>query len=117
VKNTLYSLLLISLIGIQTACTNGIKQRIPPGKIHETCILLTPAELLDYEFSANAGLRFNIHYHVGDKIIYPLPEQLIAQKKGLFRPAVRQEYCLMWTNTSAAPVELVLAYTKKPLTK
>ena len=74
-----------------------------------------PTEQLEYAFTANAGLRFNIHYHVGDKVIYPLPEQLIAKKKGLFKPVSRREYCLMWVNPTAAPVELVLTYTKKTL--
>jgi hypothetical protein len=94
------------------ACSGNTVQTLQPGQVHEICMVLTPPEYLEYAYTANAGVHFNIHYHVGDKAVYPVPEQLIARKQGLFRPAASQEYCLMWTNPAAQPVVLELAYTR-----
>jgi hypothetical protein len=104
---------LLTVLCVQAGCSEEVLQTLAPGQVHEVCMELAPPERLEYAYTANAGLRFNIHYHVGDKIIYPVPEQLIARKQGILHAPVSQEYCLMWTNPAAQPVGLELTYTRR----
>jgi hypothetical protein len=104
---------LVTMLCVLAACSDEALQTLAPGQVHEVCMVLAPPEQLEYAFTANAGLRFNIHYHVGDKIVYPLPEQLISHKQGVFQATASQEYCLMWTNPATQPVDLELEYTRR----
>jgi len=83
---------------------------IKPGGIYEVCMLLSPDDRLYYEFTSNANLRFNIHYHEGNEVQYPVQVKLTSLEKAIFAPESRKNYCLMWENPVKNRVELNLHY-------
>ena len=86
---------------------------IEPGKSYEACMKLSPVDKLYYEFTSSADLRFNIHYHEGEEVLYPVPVKLTASEKSVFSPKSRNHYCLMWNNPGKETVELKLQYQKQ----
>jgi len=87
----------------------GVGQQVvllEPGGIHEACMQLTTAEQLHYSFTASEELNFNIHYHAGNTVHFPLAEHPASRADTNFIPDSDQHYCLMWTNASDTPVEL-----------
>ncbi len=80
------------------------------GKSSETCLDLAPGDTLVYRFDANATVAFNIHYHQGDEIVYPLPEQPAVRRSGELEAGVSTEYCLMWTNPSPGVAKIDYEY-------
>ncbi len=75
-------------------------------KVHEECLSLNPSQKMSYSFTAVAPLDFNIHYHVGEKVFYPVKKDKVTSQKDVFKPKEKQDYCLMWTNTEDAPATL-----------
>jgi len=53
-----------------------------------------------YVFESSAPVEFNVHFHRGDSIEYPLKRDSVAQADDRFTAPSAQEYCLMWTNRS-----------------
>lgn len=102
----LFSVLSLVLISSIAKAKSEMKKTIPPGKIHEECMELKPSQKLVYSFEANGSLDFNIHFHVGDAVEYPVKKDKIKKHNDVFRPTLKQDYCLMWTNKSKAPVIL-----------
>jgi hypothetical protein len=80
--------------------------RIAPGKVHESCTKLLANESLEYRFTASAALDFNIHYHRGADVFFPLKRDAIAADAGLFKPAQSEDFCLMWTNRSDVAIDV-----------
>lgn len=79
---------------------------VAPGKFAEACGKLARADAVAWHFEASAPLNFNIHYHEGKDVRYPARQEAIASARGELRAALDQDYCWMWTNKSARPVEL-----------
>ncbi len=71
---------------------------------------LSPGDRLYYKFTSSADLRFNIHYHEGNEVRYPVPVKLISIEEAVFEPESRNHYCLMWNNPLKKRVELKLHY-------
>lgn len=90
---------------------NKIEKSIPPGKVHEECMELGAPKNLSYSFNAKGSLNFNIHYHAGKDVFYPLKRDKVSAFQDEFRPTSKQEYCLMWSNPEKVPV--LLSYTYK----
>jgi hypothetical protein len=64
--------------------------------MHEECLHLDVGDRLDYEFTSNQPLKFNIHYHEGNAVLMPIARDDAVQDSGLFAPVIAQDYCLMW---------------------
>ena len=69
---------------------------LPPYQMHEECAKLQPGDRLEYSFTANAPLDFNIHYHEGKAVVMPLSRDKVKADSGEFKVLIAQEYCLMW---------------------
>ncbi|MDG1995061.1 MAG: hypothetical protein P8J14_01075 [Emcibacteraceae bacterium] len=54
---------------------------VQPGKVHELCIALDFGQKLEYGFVSRRAMNFNIHYHEGDNVSYPVAEHLTREKK------------------------------------
>lgn len=78
---------------------------VPPGKVKEVCRSFDPGRVR-FTFSAGAPLAFNVHYHVGDKVIEPVKADAAVQFTGVIDIAKRETYCLMWTNRQREPVRV-----------
>ncbi|MBB5018484.1 hypothetical protein HNQ59_001773 [Chitinivorax tropicus] len=75
--------------------------------LHEACYKLRAREALVYRFESDQLMAFSIHYHVGKKVIYPVPVRPLASRSETrFVPPKAQEYCLMWENSADQPVQL-----------
>jgi hypothetical protein len=116
--------LLLMLVGCATTQTNTamdtgetIDAALKPKGIHEECFPMKPAEEVRVNFDASKPVDFNIHYHMGDKIFYPVEQKGIAKWQGTFRAEKDDVYCLMWTNTATEPVWLKGSYgaVRKPV--
>ncbi len=83
---------------------------IEPGKSYEACMRLSAGDKIYYEFTSDSDLRFNIHYHEGKEVLYPVPVKLISSEKAVFEPKSRKQYCMMWNNPGKETVELELQY-------
>jgi hypothetical protein len=77
-----------------------------PGKIHEDCHALKAGTVTNWQFAATAPLDFNIHYHVGKDVFYPLERGAVQEAGGRFAAPSAQEYCWMWTNHGTRDVVL-----------
>lgn len=68
-----------------------------PGKIHEECFPLRPGQTLQYNFKLERPAKFNLHYHLGKDVFYPIRSESVSEQKGTYVPSIAKEYCLMWT--------------------
>jgi hypothetical protein len=82
------------------------EQDVAPGKIVEVCGRLATGQTVRWSFQADAPLNFNIHYHEGKKVEYPVRQDGIGQLQGTLPVNMDQDYCWMWTNKSSMPVSL-----------
>ncbi|MBF0288425.1 MAG: hypothetical protein HQM14_11455 [SAR324 cluster bacterium] len=73
---------------------------IDSAEIYEKCLSLKNKQRVDYSFKANQPISFNIHYHSGEQIKYPVSERVIASFSTMFNPKLTQTYCFMWENNS-----------------
>ncbi|HMK43867.1 MAG TPA: hypothetical protein VK445_06990 [Dissulfurispiraceae bacterium] len=86
--------------------TAAIDALVAPGKIHEACYEMLKGQVLRYRFTASKPLDFNIHFHEGAHISYPVELNGVAAQNGDYVIPQDQFYCLMWTNKQAEPVTL-----------
>jgi hypothetical protein len=75
--------------------------RLPPGKSEEICLKLERGKGFDFRFNADAPVDFNVHYHVGQKIVMPLQAPAVMHQVGRFVAKHAGEHCMMWTATAA----------------
>ncbi len=71
---------------------------IRPRQIAEECFKLPAGETIGYAFEATSPVDFNIHYHRGNDVEYPVKGDQMRQADDRFSAPVSEEYCLMWTN-------------------
>lgn len=76
------------------------------GKVHEDCFRLDPGRRVRYNFSMDRPGEFNLHYHKGKDVFYPLRSEHVSEQKGDFVAAVAEEYCLMWTGGKGGDTRL-----------
>lgn len=79
---------------------------IKPGKIHEKCMTLTPPQKIEYHFDSAAKLNFNLHYHKGEQVYYPVKLDRTNGESGLYEAKAKEVYCLMWENKTSADIDL-----------
>ena len=82
--------------------TLGVEVTLQPGKIHEACTKLDKGEKRRYHWKASAPVDFNIHYHEGPEVFYPVKREGMRGDGGTFAAKVPQDYCWMWTAKNAA---------------
>jgi hypothetical protein len=70
---------------------------LPPGKIHEECARLEPGDKRAYHWKANAPVDFNIHYHAGAEVFFPVKRDAMRGDGGTFTAKTGEDYCWMWT--------------------
>ena len=69
----------------------------------ERCIRLDAGESIRYRFSASASVDFNIHYHRGKEVFYPVMARATRAADASFSAPHADTYCLMWERTDAGP--------------
>jgi hypothetical protein len=79
---------------------------VAPGRFAELCGKLDAGHAVRWRFDAAAPLDFNIHYHVGKDVVYPVKATALAHGTDTLDATLAQEYCWMWTNRGTVPVRL-----------
>jgi hypothetical protein len=83
------------------------EQPVGARNFHERCATMQPGDRIEFRYSANQPLAFNIHYHEGKVVIAPVTREAAVTGEGAFEPLSAQEYCLTW---EAGPVDTLLQY-------
>jgi hypothetical protein len=69
---------------------------------YEDCFSVKRGQVLNYKFISSSSLDFNVHYHQGSEVIYPVLHNDITTHEGTVDPekhGLDEEYfCLMWKN-------------------
>jgi len=84
------------------------QQAIDAGGFAEVCGALAEGERIGWAFEANGALDFNIHYHEGEEVRYPVKAANSKTLADTLLVAAAQTYCWMWTNQNDQPVQLSL---------
>ena len=86
--------------GISAPFTHAIR----PRGFAEECFKLGAGETIGYAFESSAAVDFNIHFHRGNDVAYPVQADAVQRATDRFTAPSGEEFCLMWTNRTAAPV-------------
>jgi len=79
---------------------------LAPGAFDELCFELGAGQSMRYAFDADAPLDFNLHWHHGNELSFPVRIVAVARLGGSFRSPGKEAYCLMWTNRNRVAVPL-----------
>ena len=77
---------------------------ISPRGFAEECFRLTGGATIGYRFEASAPVDFNIHFHRGKDVEYPVKRVDVRVADEPFTAPSTEEYCLMWSNRTGANV-------------
>jgi hypothetical protein len=94
----LISLVLSACAFPQRSETDAFRHEIKPGKIAEECRNLQPGERLRYRFEASVPMSFNVHFHRGNSVEYPVKIDGTSTEASIFAAQSAEEFCWMWTN-------------------
>jgi hypothetical protein len=70
---------------------------LEPKGMHEECAHLEKGEKRNYYWRADGPVDFNVHYHRGDEVVYPVKRDAMRGDGGTFTAKSAQDYCWMWT--------------------
>jgi len=74
---------------------------------------MNAGESVLFHYLSDIPVDFDIHYHTGFEIKYPvkIPEKLKLTR--IFKAAKQREYCLLWTNNKDSKLTLTFGYKTK----
>lgn len=103
------TILLVITIGVSTANAavgknKHLEKTLKAGKVHEECMQLNAGQKLTYSFETKSFVDFNIHYHLGKEVFYPVKKDAAKIHNDVFTAGSAQDYCLMWTNKNTKQV-------------
>ena len=75
---------------------------LEPKKVHEACMRLEAGDKRKYHWKSTAPVDFNIHYHRGPEVFYPVKRDGMRGDGGTFTAKTGEEYCWMWTGRNQA---------------
>jgi hypothetical protein len=83
---------------------------VPPGKFAELCGKFSKGDRVAWSFTSDTPMNFNIHYHEGETVTYPVKQTATTAAEGSFEVSQPQEYCWMWSNkgTVSTPLNVIL---------
>ena len=71
---------------------------VRPRGVAEECFKLPAGQSIGYAFESSAPVDFNIHFHRGNDVAYPVKADGARSASDRFTAPSGEEYCLMWTN-------------------
>ena len=86
--------------------------RAEPGKFVELCGKLSPGSQVRWRFEADAATHFNLHYHEGKEVRFPVKEDGVRSSKGTLDVRSTQDYCWMWSNKGPAPATIAVKLSR-----
>lgn len=88
--------------------------KLEAGGFAEVCGELAAEERVSWAFEADIELDFNIHYHEGDAVTYPVKSPQVRSLADELTAPVDQTYCWMWTNRLDTPAMLKVVLSREP---
>jgi hypothetical protein len=85
---------------------------VAPGRFAEACGRLANGDKVSWSFEGSAPMDFNVHYHEGKAVVFPVRQNGVAAARGTLSAEMPQDYCWMWTNESGKTVTLRLLMTR-----
>ena len=80
----------------------------------ERCLTLAAGQSIRYRFSASAPVDFNIHYHRGKEVFYPVRRSGVRDAEGTFRAQEADDYCLMWEHAGSGSAAVTGSFEPIP---
>ena len=77
---------------------------LPRGEIHEECQRVEAGKSRRYLWKSDQAVDFNVHYHRGNDVSYPVKRDAMRGDGGTFAAKTGEDYCWMWTAKAAATV-------------
>lgn len=81
---------------------------VAPGKFVELCGKLAKGQAVAWSFNSAQPMDFNIHYHQGEQVVFPVKHNGVAALDGQLAVPLDQDYCWMWSNKTSAAVALAV---------
>jgi hypothetical protein len=75
----------------------SVDAKLEPGKMHESCMSIEAGDKRRYQWKSDAPVDFNIHFHKGAEILYPVKSSGMRGDGGTFVAKESGGYCWMWT--------------------
>ena len=85
-----------AVAGATTAAPGPFRLDVPARGFDEHCVQLAEGERVRYRYSATADVDFNIHYHRGRDVLYPVKTAASRSADAVFTAPHADTYCLMW---------------------
>jgi hypothetical protein len=73
--------------------SRAFSHSLKPGDVAEECLRLEAGRSRTFEWSADAPVDFNIHYHRGNDVAYPVKANRQREGKGRFTASAGEDYC------------------------
>ena len=70
---------------------------LEPKKVHEECQRVEAGQKRRYMWRADGPVDFNVHYHRGNEVLYPVKRDAMRGDGGTFSAKAGEDYCWMWT--------------------
>jgi hypothetical protein len=87
--------------------------RVAPGEFVELCGKLPAGLKVRWEFASDTRLHFNVHYHLGEKVMYASRLSAVAKGRNTLNARTAQDYCWMWSNKSTEPASLAVTLKRE----
>lgn len=100
------TLLTPALAVAATAALGPFGLDVPARGFEEHCIRLDAGERVRYRFNANGEMDFNIHYHRGSEVHYPVKTAASRSADATFTAPHADTYCLMWERKGEGAVRV-----------
>ena len=78
---------------------------VAPGKAHEECVRVDKGKRMHYKWRSTVPVDFNIHYHDGAEVFYPVKREGKLSARGILRAKKTEEFCWMWSANASAKIE------------
>ena len=87
--------------------------RVAPGQFVELCGKLPAGLKVRWKFASDTRLDFNVHYHVGEKVMFAAQLGGVATARNTLNTRIEQDYCWMWSNKSTQPASLAVTLQRE----
>jgi hypothetical protein len=79
----------------------AVEVNLAPKKVHEECARLEAGDSRRWHWKSSTPVDFNIHYHRGEEVFYPVKRDGMRGDGGTFTAKTGEDYCWMWTAREA----------------
>ncbi len=86
---------------------------LAPAKFAEVCGRLTKGQSIGWSFKSGQPLNFNVHYHEGKGVVFPVKKDHTADLDGELNVSIDQDYCWMWENPGGAATTFTVVLRRR----